>query len=102
MEGLFTVVAFGTLILSNNDLDWNELQKIRHVHILDLCLHGNPKLEMDAYCKFYNKGTRVYATIPRGKVLQCMQPTQKCTSQKGTFSLGTERPVDEVQSTMAG
>ncbi|RMX53205.1 hypothetical protein pdam_00020636, partial [Pocillopora damicornis] len=49
LEGLFSVAAFGTLVLANNDLDWNELQKIRHVHILDLSLHGNHKLEMDAY-----------------------------------------------------
>lgn len=35
-------------------LDWNELQKIRHVHILDLSLHGNHKLEMDAYCECFN------------------------------------------------
>lgn len=49
LEGLISVAAFGTLILANNDLDWNELQKIRHVHVLDLCLHGNQKLEMDAY-----------------------------------------------------
>ena len=51
LEGLISVAAFGTLILANNDLDWNELQKIRHVHVLDLCLHGNHKLEMDAYCE---------------------------------------------------
>ena len=51
LEGLISVAAFGTLILANNDLDWNELQKIRHVHVLDLCLHGNQKLEMDAYCE---------------------------------------------------
>ena len=52
LEGLISVAAFGTLILANNDLDWNELQKIRHVHVLDLCLHGNQKLEMDAYCEY--------------------------------------------------
>ena len=51
LEGLISVAAFGTLILANNDLDLNELQKIRHVHVLDLCLHGNHKLEMDAYCE---------------------------------------------------
>ena len=50
------MAAFGTLILSNNDLDWNELQKIRHVHILDLTLHGNQKLEVDAYCKCSVRG----------------------------------------------
>lgn len=54
LEGLFSVAAFGTLVLANNDLDWNELQKIRHVHILDLSLHGNHKLEMDAYCECFN------------------------------------------------
>lgn len=53
LEGFSSVLTFGTLILANNDLDWNELQKIRHVHILDLCLHGNPKLEMDAYYRMH-------------------------------------------------
>ena len=57
LEGLFYVAAFGTLILSNNDLDWNELQRIRHVHILDLTLRdGNQELEMDAYCKYSVRG----------------------------------------------
>ncbi|PFX19137.1 hypothetical protein AWC38_SpisGene16452 [Stylophora pistillata] len=53
LEGLFSVAAFGTLILANNDLDWIELQKMRHVHILDLSLHGNHKLEMDAYYRMH-------------------------------------------------
>ena len=52
LEGLSQFPAFGTLILSNNDLDWNELLKLRHIQVLDLCLHGNPQLEGDPYCEF--------------------------------------------------
>ncbi|EDO32281.1 predicted protein [Nematostella vectensis] len=53
LEGLSRFAAFGCLILSNNELEWDELQKIRHIHILDLALHGNPKLEMDAYYRMH-------------------------------------------------
>jgi len=45
-------VAMGTLNLANNDLDWQEVGKLRHMHILDLSLHGNAQLEKDPYCKY--------------------------------------------------
>ena len=37
--------AVGTLDLSNNNLSWNELLRIRHVYVLDLRLYGNDTLE---------------------------------------------------------
>ena len=53
LTGLQRFVALGTLVLSNNDIGWAELAKIRHLHILDLYLHGNAKLEKDPYCKIF-------------------------------------------------
>ena len=43
------MVAIGTLDLSNNDLSWNELLRIRHVIILDLHLYGNENLDSVSY-----------------------------------------------------
>ncbi|KAJ8039853.1 Protein tilB-like [Holothuria leucospilota] len=40
-------IALGSLNLSFNNLHWNELMKIRHMHILELFLHGNIRLEKD-------------------------------------------------------
>jgi len=51
LDGLSRLLAIGTLVLSQNDLAWDELYKIRHMHILDLSLHGNKQLEKDPYCK---------------------------------------------------
>jgi len=43
--------AFGTLNLQSNVLSWTELEKIRHLHILDLTISNNSFLEKDNYCK---------------------------------------------------
>ena len=51
LDGLSRFVALGNVSLSNNDLSWHELGKIRHVHIINLSLHGNVQLEKDPYCK---------------------------------------------------
>ncbi|XP_050401356.1 uncharacterized protein LOC126818166 isoform X2 [Patella vulgata] len=53
LDGLSRFLCFGTLILSNNDLSWKELVKIRHIHILNLSLHGNPQLEKDNYYRIH-------------------------------------------------
>uniref|UniRef100_UPI00398F7083 putative nuclease HARBI1 n=1 Tax=Pristiophorus japonicus TaxID=55135 RepID=UPI00398F7083 len=50
LDGLKRFIALGTLDLSKNLLTWKELQKIRHINILDLRLHGNPELQNDAHC----------------------------------------------------
>lgn len=44
-------LALGTLILTNNNLKWVDLEKIRHAHLLSISLHGNPCLDSDPYCK---------------------------------------------------
>ncbi|XP_077980954.1 uncharacterized protein LOC144436126 [Glandiceps talaboti] len=53
LDGLSRFVAMGSLVLSNNDLTWKELAKMRHMHILDLSLHGNPHLEKDPYYRIH-------------------------------------------------
>ena len=54
LDGLSKFVALGELNLSNNDLTWTELMKIRNMHVLSLSLHGNKKMEKDPYCKLKN------------------------------------------------
>ena len=51
LDGLSKFVTFGTLNVSSNDLNWNEMEKIRHLHIVDLIAVNNPKLDKDLYCK---------------------------------------------------
>nr|XP_034310955.1 uncharacterized protein LOC105347423 isoform X8 [Crassostrea gigas] len=53
LDGLSRFVAMGTLNLSNNDLTWHELGKIRHIHILNLSLHGNSQMEKDPYYRIH-------------------------------------------------
>ncbi|XP_064625626.1 uncharacterized protein LOC135486618 isoform X2 [Lineus longissimus] len=53
LDGLSSFVAIGTLTLSNNDLTWQELAKVRHLHILDLSLDGNPRLDKDPYYRLH-------------------------------------------------
>ena len=51
LDGLSKFIAMGTLNLHGNDLNWPELEKIRHLHVVDLVLSGNPKLDKDPFCK---------------------------------------------------
>eukprot|EP00058_Branchiostoma_floridae_P005930 XP_002591418.1 hypothetical protein BRAFLDRAFT_69981 [Branchiostoma floridae] len=53
LDGLSRFVAIGTLVLSDNDLTWEEVGKIRQLHILELYLHGNPQLEKDTYYRIH-------------------------------------------------
>ncbi|XP_038650013.1 uncharacterized protein LOC119964510 isoform X2 [Scyliorhinus canicula] len=53
LDGLKRFIALGTLDLSGNLLTWKELQKIRHIQILDLRLHGNPELNNDAHYRIH-------------------------------------------------
>ncbi|CAF0950787.1 unnamed protein product [Rotaria sordida] len=47
LQHLSRFIALGSLILSNNNLTWIELQHIRHMFILDLRLDGNSTLDAD-------------------------------------------------------
>jgi len=91
LEGLYSVVAFGTLILANNDLDWNELEKIRHVHILDLCLHGNPRLEIDAYYRMHVIDSLPLIWMLDGRIITSAERAQ--VDQFFKDSALSERPV---------
>ncbi|XP_078417959.1 uncharacterized protein LOC144692747 isoform X2 [Cetorhinus maximus] len=53
LDGLRQFIALGTLDLSGNLLTWKELQKIRHIQILDLRLYGNPALQNDAHYRVH-------------------------------------------------
>ncbi len=59
LDGLARFVGLGTLILCNNDLTWAELGKLRHMHILDLSLHGNSQLEKEPYCESHSCTTYI-------------------------------------------
>lgn len=91
LEGLFSVAAFGTLVLANNDLDWNELQKIRHVHILDLSLHGNHKLEMDAYYRMHVIDSLPLVWMLDGRIITSAERAQ--VEQFFKDSALSDRPV---------
>ncbi|GCC27124.1 hypothetical protein chiPu_0005546 [Chiloscyllium punctatum] len=53
LDGLKRFIALGTLDLSGNLLTWKELQKIRHIQILDLQLYGNPELQNDIHYRVH-------------------------------------------------
>nr|XP_054764062.1 uncharacterized protein LOC129270765 isoform X1 [Lytechinus pictus] len=53
LDGLSKFVALGTLNLSLNNLAWRDLRHIRHMYILELSLHGNPKLDKDPYYRIH-------------------------------------------------
>ena len=50
LDGLSKFVALGTLNLHGNQFAWNELEKIRHLHIVDLVISSNTKLDNDPNC----------------------------------------------------
>ena len=43
--------ALGGLQLAFNEVTWRELNRLRHMHILNLMLLGNPQLDCDPNCK---------------------------------------------------
>ena len=50
LDGLSRFVALGSLNLSNNEFNWIELEKIRHLHIIDLIIFDNKKLDKEQHC----------------------------------------------------
>ena len=40
LDGLDTFKALGCLVLTNNEITWNELKKLRVMHIIELVLTG--------------------------------------------------------------
>jgi hypothetical protein len=53
LEGLVRFVALGSLVLTNNNLDWQEIKRLSHLHILSLSLTGNPKLDNDPHYRHH-------------------------------------------------
>ncbi|XP_059140385.1 uncharacterized protein LOC131928387 [Physella acuta] len=53
LNSLSRYLALGTVILSNNNLKWIDLEKIRHAHFLSISLHGNPCLDSDPYYRIH-------------------------------------------------
>lgn len=52
LSGLSRFPVLGSLRLGDNNLDWQELQRISHITVLNLTLSGNPKLDSDPHCMF--------------------------------------------------
>ncbi len=61
LQHLSRFIALGSLILSNNNLSWIELQHIRHLFILDLKLDGNSVLESDPNCNSIKR--KIFSSI---------------------------------------
>ncbi|GFR59613.1 protein phosphatase 1 regulatory subunit 7 [Elysia marginata] len=53
LNALSRYLALGTVILTNNDLQWKDLEHIRHAHFLSISLHGNPGLDKDPYYRIH-------------------------------------------------
>ncbi|XP_053394060.1 uncharacterized protein LOC123525858 isoform X3 [Mercenaria mercenaria] len=53
LDCLSKFIALGTLNLANNDLTWHQIGKLRHLHILELSLHGNKQIEKDPYYRIH-------------------------------------------------
>ncbi|KAK3782508.1 hypothetical protein RRG08_061738 [Elysia crispata] len=53
INALSRYLALGTVILTNNNLHWKDLEHIRHVHFLSISLHGNPCLDQDPYYRIH-------------------------------------------------
>lgn len=51
LQHLSRFIALGFLNLSNNRLQWIELQHIRHMFILELRIDGNTILDADPNCE---------------------------------------------------
>ena len=49
--GIGQFPSLGGLFLSYNDLNWREINRLHHMHILRLTLIGNPQLDCDPNCK---------------------------------------------------
>eukprot|EP00117_Sycon_ciliatum_P016747 scpid25132/ scgid5756/ Protein TILB homolog; Leucine-rich repeat-containing protein 6; Leucine-rich testis-specific protein; Testis-specific leucine-rich repeat protein len=53
LDGLRHFPVFGTLFLASNRLDWQSLKAIQHIHIVDLQLQGNPRLQDDVHYRIH-------------------------------------------------
>ncbi|XP_072023984.1 uncharacterized protein [Amphiura filiformis] len=91
LDGLSKFMAFGELNLSNNDLNWAELRKIRHMHILHLSLHGNKRMEKDPYYRIHVIDSLPNVWVLDGRIITSAERIQ--VQQFFQDSALTERPV---------
>lgn len=66
-------------------------KKIRHVHILDLSLHGNHKLEMDAYYRMHVIDSLPLVWMLDGRIITSAERAQ--VEQFFKDSALSDRPV---------
>ncbi|KAI8509685.1 hypothetical protein Bbelb_121130 [Branchiostoma belcheri] len=97
LDGLSRFVAMGTLILSNNDLTWEELGKIRQLHILELYLHGNQQLEKDTYYRIHVIDCLPHVWMLDGRLVTSAERLQ--VTQFFQDSALTDHPVRHKLST---
>ncbi|XP_078575496.1 uncharacterized protein LOC144861455 isoform X1 [Branchiostoma floridae x Branchiostoma japonicum] len=97
LDGLSRFVAIGTLVLSNNDLTWEEVGKIRQLHILELYLHGNPQLEKDTYYRIHVIDCLPHVWMLDGRLVTSAERLQ--VTQFFQDSALTDHPVRHKLST---
>ncbi|XP_066298732.1 uncharacterized protein [Branchiostoma lanceolatum] len=97
LDGLSRFVAIGTLILSNNDLTWEEVGKLRQLHILELCLHGNAQLEKDTYYRIHVIDCLPHVWMLDGRLVTSAERLQ--VTQFFQDSALTDHPVRHKLST---
>lgn len=51
LEGFSKFMSIGTLNLHGNEFNWTELERIRHLHIIDFIASNNLKFGKDPNCK---------------------------------------------------
>ncbi|KAL8622518.1 hypothetical protein ACOMHN_034181 [Nucella lapillus] len=91
VEGLSRFLCLGTLILSNNQLTWASLTHLRHLHINNLSLHGNPQLEKDPYYRIHVIDCLPNVWMLDGRIVTSAERIQ--VRQFFHDSALTERPV---------
>ena len=72
--GIGQFPSLGGLFLSYNDLNWREVNRLHHMHILRLTLIGNPQLDCDPNCK----NTHTLYTHMIGYILQTVAMSSVC------------------------
>ena len=78
LNGLCRFSVLGCLVLSNNCLDWSDLKDLHQTHILELSLHGNPKLEKDPYYRMHIIDSLPLIWMLDGRLITSAERRQVC------------------------
>ncbi|WAR24773.1 hypothetical protein MAR_038442, partial [Mya arenaria] len=76
LDCLAKFVTMGTLNLANNNIGWQEVGKLRHMHILELSLHGNKQLEKDPYYRIHLIDCLPYVWMLDGRMITSAERLQ--------------------------